>query len=163
MIEKEIQVNHFLPQKMLLTLLLGLLFCGGIWAQDEADLGAIAPPVPSDLTARYTYDASTNRYILSQEIGGYPINVPLVLTVKEYEAWVLKEQNGNLFQEKVQALSGRGSNIDDTQKNLLPELYVNNKFFESIFGSNTIDISPQGLIEIDLGYRYQKNEIPLPL
>ncbi len=161
MIEKEIQVNHFLPQKMLLTILLGLLFCGGIWAQDEADLGAIAPPVPSDLTARYTYDASTNRYILSQEIGGYPINVPLVLTVKEYEAWVLKEQMETYFQEKVQALSGRGSNIEDTQKNLLPELYVNNKFFESIFGSNTIDISPQGLIEIDLGYRYQKNENPI--
>ena len=161
MIEKVRQVNHFLPQKMFYTLFVGLFFCGIVWAQDEADLGAITPPIPSSVSVLYTYDASTNRYILTQEIGGYPINVPLVLTVNEYEAWVLKEQMETYFQEKVQALSGRGSNIEDTQKNLLPELYVNNKFFESIFGSNAIDISPQGLIEIDLGYRYQKNENPI--
>ena len=44
---------------------------------------------------------------------------------------------------------------------MLPELYVNNKFFQSIFGSNAIDISPQGSIGIDLGYRYQRNDNPI--
>ena len=65
------------------------------------------------------------------------------------------------FKEKIQALSGYGSDIEDAQKNLLPELYVNNEFFESIFGSNTIDIKPQGSIGVDLGYRYQRSDNPI--
>ena len=54
------------------------------------------------------------------------------------------------FQGKLKALSGRGPDAEEAQKNLLPELYVNNKFFESIFGSNAIDITPQGTIGIVL-------------
>ena len=38
---------------------------------------------------------------------------------------------------------------------------MNNKFFESIFGSNTIDITPQGSIGVDLGYRYQRSDNPV--
>ncbi|MDA8948793.1 hypothetical protein N9H57_06620, partial [Flavobacteriaceae bacterium] len=137
------------------------LSCGYVLAQDNADIGAIELPVPSSVVSQYTYDPVTDRYVLSQEIGGYPISVPLVLTVKEYQALVLKEKMKIYFKEKVQALSGRGTNVEETQKNLLPELYVNNKFFESIFGSNAIDISPQGSIGIDLGYRYQRNDNPI--
>ena len=135
--------------------------CGVVLAQDRADLGMIELPDPSSVSSQYTYDPTTNRYIFSKEIGGYPISTPLVLTVKEFEALVLKERMQRYFQEKVQALSGRGDNVEETQKNLLPELYVNNKFFESIFGSSAIDIAPQGSIGIDLGYRYQRNDNPI--
>src|SRR6056300_901504 len=140
-----------------------LVGCGIVLAQDQekADLGEISLPNPSSVVSQYKYDPDSNRYIFSQEIGGYPISIPLVLTVQEYQALVLKEKMQTYFQDKVQALSGRGTNVEETQKNLLPELYVNNQFFESIFGSNAIDIAPQGSIGIDLGYRYQKNDNPI--
>jgi len=66
--------------------------CGLVMAQDSGDLGTIELPNPSSVTSQYTYDPTTDRYIFSQEIGGYPISTPLVLTVKEYEALVLKEK-----------------------------------------------------------------------
>jgi len=132
-----------------------------IFSQETADLGSIALPTSSSIERLYTYDPDTDRYILTEEIGGYPISTPMVLTVKEYEAYVLKEQMQRYFQEKVQTLSGYGSDVEEAQKNLLPELYVNNKFFETLFGSNAIDISPQGSIGIDLGYRFQKNDNPV--
>ena len=148
--------------QVFIHLLVWMIFsCGLVMAQDSADLGTIELPNPNSVKSQYNYDPTTDRYIFSQEIGGYPISVPLVLTVKEYEGLVLKEKMQNYFQEKVQALSGRGANVEETQKNLLPELYINNKFFESIFGSNAIDISPQGSIGIDLGYRYQRNDNPI--
>ncbi len=138
------------------------MFCNGIiYAQKPAEIGAIKPPSSSSIQRLYTYDPESNRYIFTEEIGGYPISIPIVLTVKEYEDLVLKEQMQDYFQQKVQALSGYGSNLEDAQKNLLPELYVNNKFFESIFGSNSIDITPQGSIGIDLGYRYQRSDNPI--
>ena len=161
MIETTRYVVFRSPQNFILTLIWMLSSCWFILAQEAADIGSIAPPSSTSVERLYTYDPDTDRYILSDEIGGYPISTPLVLTVKEYEALVLKEQMQGYFQEKVQALSGYGANVEDAQKNLLPELYVNNKFFESIFGSNAIDISPQGSIGIDLGYRYQRNDNPL--
>ena len=161
MIETIRYVVFKLPQNFILALLWVLCSCGFVLAQEAAEIGSIAPPSSTSVERLYTYDPVSDRYILSEEIGGYPISTPLVLTVKEYEALVLKEQMQTYFQEKVQALSGYGANVEDAQKNLLPELYVNNKFFESIFGSNAIDISPQGSIGIDLGYRYQRNDNPL--
>ncbi len=46
------------------------------------------------------------------------------------------------------------------KKNLLPSYYVNNSFFESVFGSNTIDVKPTGSVEVDLGVRYSKQDNP---
>ena len=46
------------------------------------------------------------------------------------------------------------------QKNLLPEFYINSGFFETIFGSNTIEVIPQGSVEMDLGILYTKQENP---
>lgn len=161
MFERTLKLENNLFQHFVQFLTWMIIGCGLVLAQENADLGTLELREPSSLVSQYTYDPSTNRYIFSQEIGGYPISVPLVLSVKEYEALILKEKMKIYFQEKVQALSGRGANVEETQKNLLPELYVNNKFFESIFGSNAIDISPQGSIGIDLGYRYQRNDNPV--
>ena len=153
--------NYFTYPKRTLIIFFGIvLFGSSLFAQQEADLGKIQLPQLESIVSKYVYDPITERYIFSEEIDGYPINTPLVLTVKEFEALVLKEQMKSYFQEKVIALSGKGKNIEESQKNLLPEVYVNNKFFQTIFGSNAIDISPQGSIGIDLGARYQKNDNP---
>ena len=148
------------PHTSFIILLWIFLSCGVLSAQQGAVLGNISPPNSSNISSQYRYNVATDRYIFTEEIGGYPISIPLMLSVKEYEALVLKEQMKTYFQDKLQVLSGRGSNLEEIQKNLLPELYVNNKFFQSIFGSDAINISPQGSIGIDLGYRYQKNDNP---
>ena len=77
----------------LIHFLFWMLFsCGLALAQENADIGAIELPVPSSVVSKYIYDPETDRYIFSEEIGGYPISIPLVLTVKQYESLVLKEQ-----------------------------------------------------------------------
>ena len=132
-----------------------------VFGQEAAEESSIIELNPSSIERLYTYDPDSNLYILTEEIGGFPISTPMVMTVAEYESFILKEQMSRYFKEKIQALSGYGSDIEDAQKNLLPELYVNNEFFESIFGSNTIDIKPQGSIGVDLGYRYQRSDNPI--
>ena len=147
-------------------LLLCFILCNGLqWAQDNvkygADFGKIKIPLPQSIVSKYTYDPTTELYIFSEEIEGYPVGTPLVLTLEEFEILVLKEQMESYFQEKIAALSGKSSNLEESQKNLLPEVYVNNKFFQTIFGSNSIDVVPQGSIGIDLGVRYQKTDNPI--
>lgn len=140
-----------------------LLICGfSLWGQVNStyDLSKSKLTKSNSISAKYTYDPASGVYIYTETIEGYPINAPLVLSPKEFEAMVLAEQMKGYFQGKIAALSGNSENLSETQKNLLPEVYVNSKFFQSIFGSNVIDIVPQGSVGIDLGVRYQKNDNP---
>ena len=130
------------------------------FAQKAYDLTNIGFENIENIEEKYIYNSELNKYIISSEVGNYPITYPLVLSVEEFEALVLKKQLRKYFQSKIKALSGKGENIDDIQKNLLPESYVNKNFFQSFLGKNLIDISPQGSIGIDLGIRYQKNDNP---
>ena len=131
-------------------------------AQDESgyDLSKTKITTSSVISSKYSYDPETGMYVYSQTIEGYPINAPLVLTPKQFQAMVLSEQMKGYFQEKIATLAGNSANLSESQKNLLPEVYVNSKFFQSIFGGNVIDIVPQGSVGIDLGVRYQKNDNP---
>ena len=57
-------------------------------------------------------------------------------------------------------LMGKKEGSEDAKKDLLPRYYIKSGLFESIFGSNTIDVKPTGSIEMDLGMRYTKQDNP---
>ena len=127
---------------------------------DQKENIIISFPESSFVEDNYIYDPETNRYYLSKTIGNYPIDFPLVLTPDQYDKWILSKNIKTYFKQKTLAISGKSSGLEEAQKNLLPELYINNKYFQSIFGSDVIEINPQGSIGIDLGLRYQKNDNP---
>ena len=124
------------------------------------DLGKITIPNPKSILESYTYDAATDRYIYTNTVDGFNINYPLILTPKQYQELMLREQMRNYYQEKSAAIDGRKAGSDTAKKNLLPVYRVNSKLFESIFGSNTIDVKPTGSVELDLGVRFTKQDNP---
>ena len=124
------------------------------------DLGKLKMPNPQSIVDKYTYDPVTNRYIYTSSVDGFNINYPMILTPKQYEELVLREQMRKYYQEKSAAIDGKKSGSEAAKKDLLPKYYVNSKFFESIFGSNTIDVKPTGSVELDLGIRFTKQDNP---
>ena len=79
-----------------------MLFYGNtIFAQQSANLGTISLPKANSIESLYVFDPVSGLYIFSENIDGYPINTPLVLTVKQYEALVLKKQMQVYFLNKV--------------------------------------------------------------
>ncbi len=124
------------------------------------DIGKIEVPNPKSIVEAYTYDPITDRYIYTRTFDGFNINYPLVLTPEQYQELVLREQMREYYQEKSAAIDGKKEGSQDAKKDLLPRYYVNSKFFETIFGSNTIDIKPTGSVEIDLGVRFTKQDNP---
>ena len=154
--------NYFLKKFCFIS----LLVVGGItigFSQEKEsgyNFGKIGLSKSISISSKYTFDPASGMYMFSETIDGYPINAPMVMTPKEFEALVLSEQMKEYFHNKIDALAGNSENLKESQKNLLPEVYVNNIFFQSIFGSNVIDIDPQGSVGIDLGVRYQKNDNP---
>lgn len=125
-----------------------------------SDVGRLEVPNPKSIVEAYTYDPVTDRYIYTRTFDGFNINYPLVLTREQYQELVLREQMREYYQQKSSALDGKKEGSEEAKKDLLPRYYVNSKFFETIFGSNTIDIKPTGSVEIDLGVRFTKQDNP---
>ncbi len=133
-------------------------------AQDSTSTGfstgRIDLPNPTSIQDLYTYDPITDRYIYTQKLGSLDINYPIILTPKEYQDLILKQQIKSYFKQKINAADGRKDGAEELQKNLLPTFYVNNGFFESVFGGNTIEVIPQGSVELDLGVLFTKQDNP---
>lgn len=124
------------------------------------DVSTIDLPDPSSIVEAYSYDPVTDRYIYTKSIDGFNINMPLILTRQEYESLILKAQIREYFKQKFDAVDGRMED-EELQRDMLPRYYVNSGLFEGIFGSNTIDVKPQGTVEVDLGMRYTKQDNPM--
>ncbi|MBB1193610.1 cell surface protein SprA [Flavobacterium sp. SOK18b] len=115
---------------------------------------------PPSILSSYTYDPAIDRYVYTSSFDGLSINYPIILTPKEYEKLVLKESMRNYFKTKVDAIDGKKEGSELAKKDLLPRYVIKSGLFESIFGSNTIDVKPTGSIEMDLGLRFTKQDNP---
>lgn len=135
-----------------------------VQAQDSTStgvtMGRLDLPNPPSIQDLYTYDPITDRYIYTKTLGGFSISYPLILTPKEYQDLLLREQMRSYFKDKIDAADGRKEGAEELQKNLLPTFYINSNFFETVFGGNTIEVIPQGSVEMDLGLLYTKQDNP---
>ena len=147
------------------------LWAGNSWSQETEEqaadsvqtgvaLGKIKMPNPKSIVSKYTYDPQLDRYIYTESVGDYDINYPVILTPAQYMELVRKENMKSYFKEKLDAYSGKKEGSEEARRNLLPNFYVNNNFFESVFGGNTIEVIPQGSVAMDLGVIWQKNDNP---
>ena len=128
--------------------------------QVDADLGEINFPNPPSYVDNYEYDPESDLYYFNTKVGEYDISYPIILTPEEYQELILKEDLKDYYKAKIDAEEGKKEGSEDEQKNLIPEIYVNSKLFQSIFGGNTIEVVPQGSLEVDLGVLYTKQDNP---
>src|SRR5690606_14873602 len=133
-------------------------------AQDSTATGFSTGKVelanPKSIVEAYTYDPVTDRYIYTFSVDDFNINYPIILTPEQYRELVLRESMRDYFKQKSDAIDGKKEGSEEAKKDLLPRYYVNSGFFETIFGSNTIDVKPTGSVEMDLGVRYTKQDNP---
>ena len=145
-----------------------LMFCFGFcsFSQEKITLDTINNTVymgefnlksPSNIISKYKYDPDLNIYIYQSKIGDIDVGLPLKLTPAEYRNFFKKDIIKKYFNDQTQLLE---SDDEARKRNLLPNLYVNSNFFESIFGGNEIELVPQGSIAIDLGARYNRRDNP---
>jgi len=113
------------------------------------DLGRLKIGNPESITSKYIYDPKLDAYIYSEKVGDFDIGYPIILTPEQYLELVRQEGMKDYFKEKSDAYSGKKEGSEEARKNLLPNFYINNNFFQSVFGGNTIEVIPQGSVAMD--------------
>lgn len=119
-------------------------------------------PLPSPVRYEAVYDVKSGNYLLYPKIGTLVSGAPLVMTPKEYQSYILSNQLLEYYREKSgdHNIVYRKDQSAAKSKNFIPQLNVRNKLFENIFGSNKIELIPQGFASFDLGALYQKIDNP---
>ena len=161
--------NTYKIHIIILFLLIGLF----IQAQNNPVASDSIPPLPykfdstqngslflNSSETEVIYDSETGKYLFLEKIGDYYIKRPIYMTAKEYEQYRKKRDIIEYYKSKTSAIDGKKEGSDDAKKDLLPKYYINSQFFESLFGSNEIEVNAQGNVLVKFGVLYQKTEDP---
>ncbi|MDA3880164.1 MAG: cell surface protein SprA [Prolixibacteraceae bacterium] len=110
---------------------------------------------PSNIQTTIEYDPFTREYIIKENVGNLQYRMPKAMKLTEYVKYD--------FDRAVRDYWRTRSNTEDIeiqQSGLIPQLRIESEAFSNIFGSDVIDIRPQGYVEVQFGVesRYNGNE-----
>ena len=158
---------------LLLTLVIGSQAMHS-FAQDDGDSTRLPYPIhdsydptgnekqsfdlgdPASVQKTIVYDPTTGKYIFKEQLGDLDYKRPSMMTLDEYIEYERQQSMKDYWKDKVD------SQTKDEQ-GLIPPIKINSPLFANIFGSDEIQIRPEGSVEISLGVnssRYDNPAIP---
>ncbi|MDL2239831.1 cell surface protein SprA, partial [Bacteroidales bacterium OttesenSCG-928-L14] len=109
---------------------------------------------PSNIKTTVEYDPVLDQYVLKRKIGNVDYRDPYYFDLKEYRDFEMKRGVNQYWKERS-ATAG-----SDAKEGLIPTINIRSEAFDRIFGSNTIDIRPQGAIELRFGILHNFRDDP---
>ena len=112
--------------------------------------------LPSNIKREIEFDTKSGKYVIQDRLGNKLYRPPLILSIEEYKKYEerqLKRDRWMMFSDLFSA--------EARSRNLLPNLDIQNKAFQKIFGGSEISITPRGSADVSLLGRHNKNENPL--
>ncbi|MDA8581881.1 cell surface protein SprA, partial [Schleiferiaceae bacterium] len=121
--------------------------------------GSISLPEPSNFQREIIYDPISGNYLVYKRIGDLLLPIPEVWTTDQYRQWMYDQAENDYFNAKSSAFNASG---DDPRDNagLIPQIQTGNEALGQVFGSDLVEIRPQGMAEIRFGGKYQYVENP---
>jgi cell surface protein SprA len=109
---------------------------------------------PSNIKSTVIYDADKNEYVVYQKVGAFEYRTPVHMSPEEFRKYEFDRAMREYWESR---LSG-----DETgyKSSLIPQIEVGGEAFDKIFGSNTINIIPQGSAELIFGVNISRTENP---
>ncbi len=124
----------------------------------------LTPPNPFDLNdpeaidKSIEFDPETGQYIISETIGGDFFRPPTVMTFEEYLEYDRKKQETDYFRQLSGVNTGDGS---FSALDPMAKMDIKPNLLDRLFGGTTVDIRPQGNIDLTFGADFQRVENPI--
>ena len=110
---------------------------------------------PSNIKSKVIYDPDKNEYIIYQKVGAFDYRTPVHMNPEEFRKYEYSRAMRDYWQSRI---SGDESGF---RSNLIPQIEIGGAAFDKIFGSNTINIIPQGSAELIFGVNISRTENPI--
>lgn len=125
----------------------------GLPSQQQKKTSAIHLQDPDNIDYSAEYDPETGLVAVHRKIGNIPVKLPYTMTLEEYNNELMRTSMQNYWSEQARETSGaEGSGFG--------RFRVGGEMFESVFGSNVINIRPQGIAELRIGVNTTKIDNP---
>lgn len=111
---------------------------------------------PTNVQTEVELDSSMNNYNIYEKVGDFDYRPPSSMTFEEYSKYRQNEMMKSYWKSKSQGLDGETP--VSSRGNLIPKIYV--RGLEGPFGSNFVDIRPNGLVMLDFGGKWQRVNNP---
>lgn len=107
---------------------------------------------PSNIKTVVEYDPATGQYVIKKKIGENDYRTPFYMDYEDYQNYQLDKSMDEYWKERSSQAG------QDARSGLIPTINIKSDAFDKIFGSNTIDIRPQGAAELTFGVLHNHRE-----
>ncbi|HEX2969665.1 MAG TPA: cell surface protein SprA [Bacteroidales bacterium] len=109
---------------------------------------------PSNYKSTVIYDPVKNEYIIYEKIGELNYRTPMHMSPEEYRKYEYTRAMREYWQQRISGEQG------GFKSGLIPQIEVGGATFDKIFGSNVINIIPQGSAELVFGINISRTKNP---
>ncbi len=109
---------------------------------------------PSNIKSTVIYNPDKDEYILYQKVGAFDYRTPVYMSAEEFRKYEYTRAMRDYWESRV---TGDESGY---RSNLIPQIEFGGEAFDKIFGSNTINIIPQGSAELIFGINISRTQNP---
>jgi len=109
---------------------------------------------PSNIQSTVVYDSEKNEYVIYQKVGAFDYRTPVHMSPEEFRKYQFNKEMRDYWQSRI---SGETAGF---KSSLIPQIEVGGATFDKIFGSNVINIVPQGSAELIFGINISRTENP---
>ncbi|OFY50107.1 MAG: cell surface protein SprA [Bacteroidetes bacterium GWF2_49_14] len=124
------------------------------WSLYSRNQSPLYLKTPKNITSGVEFDTNLNEYKFQEKIGDKNLGDPFYLSSKDYRQYDFNKSIRDYWIQRV------GGESFQSQQGLIPKLYIGGEAFDRIFGSNTININPQGSAELIFGLQINKTDNP---
>lgn len=110
--------------------------------------------VPSNIRSDVVYDPLKNEYIVFMKVGPLDYRTPVHMSPEEFRKFEFERSMREYWQSRIAGDEG------GYRSSLIPQIEVGGETFDKIFGSNVINIVPQGSAELIFGINISRTENP---
>ncbi len=112
---------------------------------------------PEIIEQSVEYDPETGLYMITERIGDDFYRMPSYMTFDEYMEYQARQQEQAYFQ---QLLGVSGADAGPGRVDPIAKFDLKNNLVDRLFGGSTVDIRPQGSIDLTFGVDFQNVENP---
>jgi cell surface protein SprA len=111
---------------------------------------------PANIKTEVEYDPALQQYSITEKVGDEYYRAPTYMSYEEFLKYQASQDEEAYFKKRSKSFS----QISKKSGSIVPKVNLGNALFDRIFGGNTIEVKPQGNVELFFGGNWQNVKNP---